>query len=238
MYLILLLLPIILILLYFSADISYTNVIKVKHHILSQNEVDELYLLMYKFHKICLMYNIEYFVIGGTLLGSYRHTGLMPWDDDIDLGIMDKYQYILESELFIKELENNNMIITKPNEISFGYKIYKKNTEFPFIDIFIYEEKLELNKKTKIIFKYDYPKLTWPNEFFYKEELYPLKKYKFGPLNLIGPNNAKTYLTRSYGLSCFYFIINSHNHHPDNKKYFKFSPLIKREVVYPSITFY
>lgn len=231
---IILFIPLLIILLYLF---SSNNIIKVKHHILSQEEVDNLYLLIHKFDKICKKYNIEYFIISGTLLGSYRHSGLMPWDDDIDIGILDKYQDILDSTRFQQELENNNMEITKPNEISFGYKIFIKNKKFPFIDIFIYEKIILSNNKSKYVFKYEYPKITWPNEFFYKNELYPLKKYKFGNLELIGPNNSTNYLARSYGRSCFYFIINNHNHHPDNKKYVKFSPLIKREVVYPSITF-
>ncbi|GAB3911453.1 LicD family protein [Mucilaginibacter boryungensis] len=39
------------------------------------------------FDFLCNEHQIEYFLIGGSLLGAIRHQGFIPWDDDLDLGM-------------------------------------------------------------------------------------------------------------------------------------------------------
>lgn len=73
--------------------------------------------LLSKVKDICNRHNIKYFAIGGTLLGAVRHKGFIPWDDDIDIGMLYddyvkflkiaseelKYPYFLQSYLTEKE---------------------------------------------------------------------------------------------------------------------------------------
>ncbi|WP_330009122.1 LicD family protein [Methanobrevibacter sp.] len=48
--------------------------------------LQKVQLMMLKdFIEICEANEINYFAIGGTLLGSIRHEGFIPWDDDIDV---------------------------------------------------------------------------------------------------------------------------------------------------------
>lgn len=110
--------------------------------------------ILRKFILICEKYNLDYFVVFGTLLGTIRHEGFIPWDDDIDVGMLrTDYEKFLEvaqkecgEEYFIQTID------TDPNYHLYFAKMRMNNTVFVedslqkttgndgfYIDIFPYD---------------------------------------------------------------------------------------------------
>ena len=59
--------------------------------------------LLFEIDCICEKYDIPYFVCFGTLLGTIRHKGFIPWDDDIDIALkredFERLMAVLKDEL-------------------------------------------------------------------------------------------------------------------------------------------
>lgn len=62
-----------------------------------------LYEILYMLDDFCAEYHIRYFLVGGSLLGAVRHKGIIPWDDDIDVG-MERSEY----ERFVTLFQQNH----------------------------------------------------------------------------------------------------------------------------------
>ncbi len=91
-------------------------------------------------NKICEKYDIGWWLDYGTLLGSIRHESFIPWDDDIDIGMVRK-DYHRFIEILYDELEKNNLM----NYIDVGYRWRKHNGKVinSFLQFYIRDEKIE-----------------------------------------------------------------------------------------------
>ena len=81
------------------------------------------------FDEFCKEHNLTYYIMYGTLLGAIRHSGFIPWDDDIDVAMMSEdYLKLLEIE---KEIDSKYYLQNVYNTDTCTYifsKIRKNHT--------------------------------------------------------------------------------------------------------------
>lgn len=103
-------------------------------------EVQEIINMIFcEMDDVCRANDIQYWLMGGTLIGAIRHKGFIPWDDDGDIGMMRKdyeqFKKVITSSpvVELKEFYNFNGCYRIP-------KIVVRGTDIKLaIDIIVFD---------------------------------------------------------------------------------------------------
>lgn len=112
-------------------------------------------VLLKEFDEVCRKIGVNYFICGGTMLGYKRHGGFIPWDDDIDVGMLradyDKFireggEYLGE-DFFLQTRQSDPKIPYLFSKIRLNHTAYITN----------YNEKRDFHKGICLdLFPFDY----------------------------------------------------------------------------------
>ena len=134
--------------------------------------------MLSEFVRICDKHGIKYFVQGGTLLGTVRHGGFIPWDDDVDVSLhRDDYEKFIA--VAQKELPDYYFLQTKDTDPEYPNNFAKiRDSRTTFIESSA--KKLNINHGVYIdIFPLDnYPSGKKAKVYELKKKLLTQRIYK------------------------------------------------------------
>lgn len=114
----------------------------------------ELYGILAEIIRVCKVLNIPYFLQGGSAIGAFYNNGIVPWDDDIDVGMIrsDYNRFLLEAPAVLGKEYFLEWFGTEKNTPFYFAKVKKNGTVFIehmyrnldihhgiFVDIFPYD---------------------------------------------------------------------------------------------------
>lgn len=171
-----------------------------------KEEIGRIYTLHHYVDGLLKEKGIPYFAIAGTLLGAVRHGGVIPWDDDLDIAIMDgdlPKVYDLRGTLNqqgyditefgggVKIYYMDGKTIPDPEHPGESYK-----WKFPWVDLFLMKVEGD-----RVVYAVDRLKEGFKNEWFYAEDVKHLKPLPFGEGTIPAPDQWIDYLNRVYDVN-------------------------------------
>ena len=137
-------------------------------------------------HQALAARDIPHWPVGGTLIGCLRHQGPIPWDNDVDIGVLDgDFDAAIQA---VQDMHGKKVSIDRFGAGKMHRQWQVKFPDLPgvYLDIFGYT-----NKHGRMAMSGTLPNFMY-GERFVSSWLFPLKKrsLQYGDLVLDGPNDA------------------------------------------------
>jgi phosphorylcholine metabolism protein LicD len=167
-------------------------------------------LMLGAFDGLCRTYGLNYWLMGGTLLGSLRHGGWIPWDGDIDVGMLHEDFDVLQAhraELPMSTwLQVNGEDATYEGPVAAKIKdLHSCYPEYPYnegdthnglmLEIFTYKTNPQTGKLEGVHGN------EYPPHGFHLSEVLPTREGAFEGQQVMLPANAHKALVGEYGES-------------------------------------
>ncbi len=91
-----------------------------------------LFEIIEEMQRVCRIIDVNFFAIGGTAIGVHFWQNILPWDDDVDFGMLraDYDRFVREAPALLGEEFELQEFSTEPNTPFYWAKVRKRNTLF------------------------------------------------------------------------------------------------------------
>ncbi|XP_076449498.1 uncharacterized protein RP688-like [Babylonia areolata] len=160
---------------------------------MNDTEMETMMSIVDAFSAAMTQANVTFFLYSGSLLGSWRHHGLVPWDDDVDVILPAVLRPVVQKAL--RKLEPQYGLRT------FGvrWKMYAESSpkphsdiqwRWPYLDICFY-----LENSSHI---WDLDERYYPGFWYNKNDVFPLTQRPFQGRLLSTPRNSFAVLNKTH----------------------------------------